>query len=182
MMNNNYDSIVIGGGHNGLVAAAMLAKAGQSVLVLERRQVLGGVAATEEIFPGFKVNSGAHDAGLFRPEVVEALELERFGLSFIENPVTVLAPQRDGRSLTLWRDVEKSQAEIARFSEADADRFPAFIERVSYVTGMLDGLMTQTPPSLAEPQIESFLPWFGQALGLKQMGRQELTDFMRILP
>lgn len=181
-MNKSYDVIVIGGGHNGLVAAAMLAKAGQSALVLEQRQVLGGAAATETVFPGFKVDTGANDAGLFRAEVVETLELGRFGLTFMEPPVTAFAPQPDGRSLTLWRDLERSQAEIAHFSEADADRFPAFVAAINYITGRLDGLMTQTPPSLAEPEIETLFPWFGQALRLKGVSRRELTDFVRVLP
>ena len=74
-----YDAIIIGAGHNGLVAAATLAKAGQRVLVLERRDVLGGAAVSEEIFPGYCVDTGANDAGLFMPEIVADLGLEKFG-------------------------------------------------------------------------------------------------------
>ncbi|MGH7601778.1 MAG: phytoene desaturase family protein, partial [bacterium] len=96
MNNTIYDAIIIGAGHNGLVAAAYLAKAGRRVLVLERRETFGGAAATEEIFSGFKFNTGAHDAGLFRHEIIEELELKKHGLEFIESPVAVFAPQPDG--------------------------------------------------------------------------------------
>ncbi|MFQ5632227.1 MAG: phytoene desaturase family protein, partial [bacterium] len=100
-MGENYEAIIIGGGHNGLVAAAYLAKAGMKVTVLEQRPVLGGVAATEDIFPGFKFNTGAHDAGLFRQEIIDGLELQKHGLEFLESPVTVFAPQPDGTHLIL---------------------------------------------------------------------------------
>ena len=103
-MSRRYDAIIVGGGHNGLVTAAYLARAGQQVLVLEQRETLGGAAATEEIFPGFKVNTGAHDAGLLRPEVVAELRLRSHGLEFIQNPVTVFAPQLDGPALTIWQE------------------------------------------------------------------------------
>jgi phytoene dehydrogenase-like protein len=180
-MSKSYDAIIIGGGHNGLVTAALLAKAGRSVLVLERRKMAGGAAVTEEIFPGFKVNTGAHDAGLFRPEVVEALRLEQHGLEFIESPVVAFAPQPDGKALTLWRDLEKSQVEIASFSEADAEKFPAFIGAVQYITGKLDSLMTRTPPSLDEESINQFLPWFQAGLGIERLSRRELADFVRVI-
>ena len=142
MKNNTYDAIIIGGGHNGLVTAAYLAKAGKKVLVLERRDNLGGAAATEEIFPGFKVNTGAPDAGLLRPEIVAELDLRQHGLDFIESPVTVFAPQPEGPALTLYRDPRETLAEIARFSPADAEKFPAFMRLVTALTGLLDNIMT----------------------------------------
>ena len=180
-MSTIYDTIIIGGGHNGLVTAGLLAKAGQRILVLEQRNTLGGVAATEEIFPGFKVNVGAPDAGLFRPEVIEALDLTTHGLEFIESPVTAFAPQPNGPALTLWRDVKKSQNEIARFSEADAEKFPAFIEAVGYVTNLLEKLLLHTPPNLTLEQLDQILPWFQTKLGLERLGRRELADFARVL-
>ncbi|MCG8604223.1 FAD-dependent oxidoreductase [bacterium] len=102
-----YDAAIIGGGHNGLVTAALLAKSGYRVLVLEERAILGGVATTEEIFPGFRVNTGAQDAGMFLPEIVQKLELTNLELEFIESPAMVFAPQLDGPALTLWRDPTK---------------------------------------------------------------------------
>lgn len=176
-----YDAIIIGGGHNGLVTAALLADTGRSVLVLEQRETLGGAAATEEIFPGFKINSGAHDAGLFRPEIVEALALADHGLEFTDSPAVACAPQPDGRALTLWRDVERSQAEIARFSEADADKFPAFIEAVGYAARFLQGVMLRTPPSLSNEALPYLLSWFQSALEMERVGQRELSDFFRVL-
>ena len=81
VVKSQYDAIVIGGGHNGLVTAASLAKAGRKVLLLEGRDVLGGAAATEEVFPGFKFDTGAHDAALFQDEIVESLSLKAHGLA-----------------------------------------------------------------------------------------------------
>src|SRR5690606_1642185 len=119
-MTPNYDAIIIGGGHNGLVAAATLAAAGKRVLVVERRPVLGGVAATEELFPGYRVNTGAADASLFQDEILQKLNLAGHGLTFRQNEALLFAPQPDGRALTIWRDEARTVAEIAQFSAADA--------------------------------------------------------------
>jgi len=176
------DVVVVGGGHNGLVTAALLGKAGYSVLLLERRDTLGGAASTEEIFPGFKINTGAHDAGLFRPEVVEALDLGQHGLEFIESPVSVFAPQPDGSALTLWRDIKQSQAEIAHFSKADAEKFPAFVQLMTTLSGMLDSIMTLTPPRLTDNSPGQLLPWLQVGLKLKRLGKQDMMEFLRVLP
>jgi phytoene dehydrogenase-like protein len=181
-MPESYNAIIIGGGHNGLVTAAYLAKAGRSVLVLERRETLGGAAATEEVFPGFKVNTGASDAGLFRREIVRDLNLHRHGLDFIESPVAAFAPQLDGQPLTLWRDPQKTRADIARFSEADAEQFPAFLHLLGRLTGVLDVLMTLTPPNLAERNLRQLLPWAEVGLKLKGLGKRDMMEFLRVLP
>jgi len=182
MKNKTYDAIIIGGGHNGLVTAAYLAKAGKKVLVLERRDNLGGAAATEEIFPGFKINTGAPDAGLLRPEIVAELHLRQHGLDFIESPVTVFAPQPEGPALTLYRDPRETRAEIARFSPADAEKFPAFMRLVTALTGLLDHIMTLTPPSLEEASAGDLLPWLKVGLKLKGLGQREMMEFLRVLP
>lgn len=181
-MSNLSDAIVIGGGHNGLTASAVLAKAGLKVILLEQRPVLGGAAATEELWPGFKVNTGADDASLFHPRLVKELELAKHGLAFVESPVSLYAPQLEGPGLTLWSDVQKSQVEIAHFSAADAERWPAFASLVARLTAVLDQAMTLTPPDLADvPNMEQ-LPWAQLALQLRRMGGADMMEFMRVLP
>ncbi|MFN8455305.1 MAG: NAD(P)/FAD-dependent oxidoreductase [Anaerolineae bacterium] len=182
MKNHQYDAIIIGGGHNGLVTAAYLAKAGKKVAVLERRDTLGGAAATEEIWPGFKVNTGAADAGLLRPEIIAELGLRGHGLEFIESEVAALALQPDGSPLTLWRDPRQTVAEIARFSPADAAKFPAFMRLMTTLTGVLDQIMTLTPPSLEEIKPGELIPWAKLGLKLKGLGAKEMMEFLRVLP
>ncbi len=177
-----YDALIIGAGHNGLVAAALLAKAGLRVLILERRTTIGGGAATEEIFPGFKFNTGAHDAGLFRPEIFAALNLQKPGLEFIESPVAVFAPQPDGTALSLWRDQKKNLAEVARFSKSDAEKFPAFVRLVSRLSEVLSSIMLLTPPNVTQNSFGDLRAWAGAGLKLKRLGKQDMMEFLRVLP
>lgn len=182
MKNNTYDAIIIGGGHNGLVTAAYLAKAGKKVLALERRGTLGGAAATEELWPGFNINTGAPDVGMLRPEIVAELGLRQHGLEFIESPVTAFAPQPNGPALTLWRDPRETKAEIARFSPADAEKFPAFVRLVTALTSILNQIMTTTPPNLEESKAGDLIAWAKLGLKLKGLGQREMMEFMRVLP
>jgi phytoene dehydrogenase-like protein len=177
-----YDAILIGAGHNGLVAAAYLSKAGYKILVLERRPVLGGAAASEELIPGYRIDSGGYDAGLFLPEIGVDLGLERHGLEFIEGPALLFAPQPGGDHLTLWRDRTRTQAEIERFSAADASKYPAYTRQVSRLSGVLDGMRRLTPPSLPDYRYGELLPWFRTAWQLRRLGDREMMDFLRILP
>ncbi len=177
-----YDAILIGAGHNGLVTAAFLAQAGRRVLVLERRNTLGGAAATEEIFPGFKFNTGAHDAGLFRPEIIQALELERHGLRLMKSHAAVFAPQREGPALTLWREEQKNLAEIARFSKADAEKYPAFLRLLRKLAEALNSIMLLTPPNVAHANFEELLSWAKAGLKIKSLGKKEMMEFLRVLP
>src|SRR5262245_6182056 len=121
-----YDAIIVGAGHNGLVTACYLARAGLSVLVLERRDVLGGACVTEELFPGFKISSASYTIGLLQPEVIDELELRRFGFeSYVRDP-QYFAPFPDGRHLRVYPDLARTVRDVAKFSDHDAEQWPRF--------------------------------------------------------
>ena len=181
-MTQKYDAIIIGAGHNGLVTAAYLAQAGRKVLVVERRDSVGGAAATEKIFPGFRVNTGACDVGLLLPEVVNDLKLRRHNLEFIESPALVHALQPDGKGLTLWRDQQRTVEELAKFSPNDAANFPAFAKLVCHLTEMIRTMMIRTPPVLPEYRYTELLSWAPVGLKLKRLGNQNMIEFLRVLP
>jgi len=122
---NNYDAIIIGGGHNGLICAAYLAKAGRKVLVLERREVLGGAAVSEEMYPGFTFSVASYVVSLFRPHIIRELELAKRGYEIIPMDCS-LTPLPDGDSLARWSDPNRSRREIERFSKKDAEIYPEF--------------------------------------------------------
>jgi phytoene dehydrogenase-like protein len=120
-----YDAIVVGGGHNGLVCAAYLARAGRRVLVCERRHVLGGAAVSEELYPGFTFSVCSYVVSLFRPHIIRELHLERHGLEIIPLDCS-FTPLPDGRSLVRWSDAHRTREEIAAFSARDAEVYPEF--------------------------------------------------------
>ncbi|MGE5218661.1 MAG: phytoene desaturase family protein, partial [Chloroflexota bacterium] len=117
-----FDAIVIGAGHNGLVTAAYLAKAARKVLVVEKRPTLGGIAATEEIVPGFKYSTCAHLAGSFSARVIADLNLEKYGLELLPLSPLLFAPSLDGKSLLIPADPAKAAERISRHSRNDASR------------------------------------------------------------
>lgn len=177
-----YDAIVIGGGHNGLVAAAYLGRAGYQVLVLEKRKVLGGAATTEEVFPGFYADTGSFDASLFLPQVVAELNLRKHGLRFIESPVLAFAPQPDGQAVTLWRDPAHNADELARFSQKDADQYPYFQYWLARLAEILRATLTLPPPDPVDYRIPELFSWLKVGRELKRLGQTELMDFLRFLP
>src|ERR1700759_682319 len=122
----SYDAIIIGGGHNGLVTACYLARAGWKVLVLERRPLVGGACVTEEVFPGFKVSTAAYVNSLFRKEIVRDLKLRDHGFALLERVPASFSPFLDGRYLMMGGDAELTRREIAKFSARDAENYPKY--------------------------------------------------------
>jgi phytoene dehydrogenase-like protein len=138
--------LIVGGGHNGLVCAAYLARAGMKVTLLERRPVLGGACVTEELWPGFRISRAAYVVGLLRPQVVRELELRRFGLELIPRDPASITLLPDGRSLVLGANPESNAREVARFSKRDADRLPDYERFLARVAGAIDPLLDTPPP------------------------------------
>jgi phytoene dehydrogenase-like protein len=152
-MRSVWDAVVIGAGHNGLAAAAYLARAGLRTRVFERRAVLGGACATEELWPGFRVSRGAYVAGLLRPALIRELSLLRRGLRLLPRDPASFTPLPDGRGLVMGADRQATCASIARFSARDAARYPeyeAFLDRVARV---VEPLLDAPPFDPARPRL-----------------------------
>lgn len=146
-MSTIYDAIIIGGGHNGLVTAAYLARAGRSVLVLERREIVGGCAVTEELWPGFKMSTASYVNSLFRPEIIEDLDLKRHGFGMLPRSPSSFTPFPDGRYLLMGPDKEMTQREVAKFSPKDAEALPKYEAMLERVADFLEPMLMQTPPN-----------------------------------
>ncbi len=159
MTANRYDAILIGGGHNGLVAAAYLARAGRRVLVLERRPVLGGAAVTEEVFPGFKFSVFSYVVSLLRPEVIRDLELPRHGLQILPLESTV-TPLDNGDYLASWADPDETRRELCRHSSHDADAMVIFgrlMLQMAMAVKPILGMVPPDPASLAPADLAGLL-------------------------
>ncbi|CCI40989.1 unnamed protein product [Albugo candida] len=146
IIRKKWDAVIIGGGHNGLVAAAYLAKAGKQVCVLEKRHVIGGAAVTEEIFPGFLFSRASYVFSLFRPDIIEYLELKRRGLHIYSRDPGSFTPTLNQKSLLLWSDMEKTQQSIGQFSKADALMYPKYIKDLEFLVQNFIPMLDEIPP------------------------------------
>ena len=177
-----YEAIVIGAGHNGLVAAAYLAKAGRRVLVLERREKAGGILDTVEIAPGVRAPGIAHTVGRLRRSVVDDLGLVRHGLVLIDPPVRVFAPQPDGSALTLWADASRTASELRARSALDAQAYPAFDKKVRSLASFLAYLNAATPPDVKSLGFADLLTGLRAGKAFRGLGPKAERELTRMLP
>ena len=146
--NRRYDAVIVGGGHNGLVCAFYLARAGLAVRVLERRHIVGGAAVTEEFHPGFRNSTASYTVSLLQPKVIADMRLADHGYRLIERPISNFLPQPGGGYLKLGGGLERTQAEFCKFSNRDAEALPAYYAMLDRVADVLRDLALRAPPNL----------------------------------
>jgi len=178
----SYGVIIVGGGHNGLVAAAKLGKAGKKVLVLERRYIVGGACVTEEIHSGFKYSTCAYTPGMFQQSVVDELQLKQHGYELIGYDPGLFAPVADGSSLTFWSDTNKTVESIARYSEKDAKRYPEFERDMSRLTSILKTLWTRALPDPATVGARDWKDLLSLGWKMRGLKEKDVLELLRVLP
>jgi len=164
-----YDALIVGGGHNGLVCAFYLAKAGKRVRVLERREIVGGAAITEEFHPGFRNSVASYSVSLLNPKVIADMDLARHGLTVVIRPLSYFAPTDDGRYLIMDRDLARTHAEVSKFSAKDAERLPGFHARLDGAVDLLRSLLLKTPVNPAGGARDLFTA-LGLAVEVRRLG------------
>ncbi|XBH66555.1 hypothetical protein VPH35_095031 [Triticum aestivum] len=188
-----WDAVVIGGGHNGLAAAAYLARAGRSVAVLERRGVLGGAAVSEsDLVPGFRFSRCSYLLSLLRPALIRELELERHGLKLLPRSPSSFTPCLDGRYLLLGPDAELNRSEIGKFSKKDAEAYPRYEEQLEKFCKLMDFVIDSPPPELRQlyhasmvdrmkDKVDKSVFW-SKLLGIvMQQGQKDMVNFFDLL-
>jgi len=178
--NRSYDAVVIGGGHNGLVNGAYLAKAGLKTLILERRHLVGGAAITEELYPGFQFTTFSYALSLLRPEIIHELELTKHGFMPLLMPTT-FAPGENGQYLLLGQDHDENLQEIARLSPRDVDAYEQYEHDISRVCQALKPLLDAVPPNIQSKDPEELAHMAGLAAYLRDLEPRVLHNAVRLL-
>jgi phytoene dehydrogenase-like protein len=173
------DIVIIGGGHNGLVTAFYLAKAGYKPLVIERNAQVGGAAVTDEFHPGFRCSTLAHAAGPILPSVLRDMQLEQHGLRLITPEICVTALSPDGRALSLYRDVGKSAQEIAAFSKKDAAKYPEFAQSLAKIGKVIGEALATTPPDIDHPTGGDLWSMLKTGRAIRKLGKRDMFRLLR---
>jgi phytoene dehydrogenase-like protein len=177
-----WDAVIVGGGHNGLVAAAYLARAGLATIVLERRERVGGIADTHELKPGVRVPAVAHTIGRLKPSVVRDLGLRGHGLHLIAPEVRVFAPAPDGSAITLYDDVRQTADGLLARSGNDAANYPAFDRLVRSLGRFLAELGGSVPPDIHAPGLGDALAGLKLTRAFRGLGKHDGRSILRVLP
>src|SRR5213083_2532632 len=175
-----YDAIVIGGGHNGLTAAAYLARAGRKVLVLERRHVVGGAAVTEEVFPGFRFSVCSYVVSLLRPEIIRELDLPRHGLEILPLDGT-FTPMPNGDYLWRVNDHAKTRREIARHSRLDAEAYDEYGKAMIEMAHFVKPIMNMTPPDPASLNLKGLLDLLGMGRRFQRLSAEDKYNQVQLM-
>jgi phytoene dehydrogenase-like protein len=173
------DVVIIGGGHNGLVTAFYLAKAGYKPLVLERRPQPGGAAITEEFHPGFRGPILAHSTGPLRPDIVRDMRLEQHGLKMLTPEVAVTSFTPDGRALILYNDARKAAEEIAKFSQKDAARYPEFQASLAKMGKVIGEALALAAPNIDNPSRGDLWGMLQTGRSIRKLGKKDLYRLLR---
>src|SRR2546429_188540 len=176
-----YDAIIVGGGHNGLAAAAYLGRAGLKTVVLERRGVLGGAAVSEHPWPGYTVSTLSYVLSLMPPEVIRELELHRHGLTLYPLAADYYVPFPDGSHLLLTKDAAQAKSEIGKFSKKDAEVWPAFSEYLANIARLVRPLLLMTPPAVGAKSPQDLLELARFAWKLKGLDVKTTGDFVKVM-
>jgi phytoene dehydrogenase-like protein len=170
---------IIGGGHNGLITAFYLARGGFKPLVLERREIVGGGAVTEEFHTGFRASTLSHTVGPLRADIARDLQLERFGCQMLRPDPRVFAPRPDGESLQFYEETAKTAYSIARLSEKDAAQYTKFADALAELSEFFTQLCSITPPAIDTPSPEDFWNLFKTGRNVRGLGKQGIFDLLR---
>jgi phytoene dehydrogenase-like protein len=173
------DVIVIGAGHNGLVTAFTLAKAGLKPLVLERASRPGGAAVTDEFHPGFRCSTLAHSAGPIRSDIVRDMQLEKHGLRLITPSVSVTSLSPDGRVLSLHREGKASAEQIAKFSRKDAVKYREFEESLAKISQVIAEVLALPPPNVEDPSAGDLWSLFKTGRSIRNLGKKDMYRLLR---
>jgi phytoene dehydrogenase-like protein len=176
-----YDAIIVGGGHNGLTAAAYLARGGLSTLVLERRKIIGGCCVTEEIAPGCRVSTTSYIASMLRPEVIAELRLADRGLRMIPCDPAIQVPFPDGQVVPWWADRDRARTEFAKLSAKDAKRFVEIDDRLKKLARYLQPFFMEPPPQIDASSIAGWSDLFRVGKRLRGISNAEIAQLISFL-
>ena len=173
------DVIIVGGGHNGLVTAFYLAKAGFKPLVLERRAQTGGAAITEEFHPGFRCSTLAHSAGPILPEIVSDMQLAKHGLQLVTPEIGTTALSPDGSALRLYHDVKRAAEEIGKFSAKDATQYPLLQASLQKIGRVIADALKLPPPNIDDPSRSDLWAMLQTGRSLRKLGKKDMYRLLR---